>query len=224
MRYMVVQTDDGRLIIVSGASRSGKTAWTRRQAAKARRVLVWDIEAQWCELPGFRKITSRAELFEAIQSSKPARLAFVTSGSDIREEFNFWAACVMLWGRYRGPCVAIAEELADVSTPAKAPQEWGVLLRRGLKRGITIYAISQRWAEADKTGMNNASEFVVFRAVGKDVKYMSERTGIPFDELESLRPEYWDAECKRLKRGPFIRSTVTGTVERGEIRFPKPRA
>lgn len=202
-----MQTDDGRLIIVSGASRSGKTAWTRKQAAKARRVLVWDIEAQWCELPGFRKITSRAELFEAIQSSKPARLAYVSSGSDIRDEFNFWAACVMLWGRYRGPCVAIAEELADVSTPAKAPQEWGVLLRRGLKRGITIYAISQRWAEADKTAIGNASEFVVFRAAGDDVQYIARKSRLPLEQVEALKPL------------EFIRVSVTGEIERGALKF-----
>ena len=218
-----MQTNDGRLIIVSGASRSGKTAWVRQQTKAARRVLVWDIEAQWCELPGYRKITSRAELYAAIQSDKPARLAYVAGGADLKDEFNFWAACVMLWGRYRGGCVAIAEELADVSTPAKAPQEWGILLRRGLKRGITIYAISQRWAEADKTAIGNASEFVVFRAAGDDVRYMSQKARVPVADLEELRPEYWDTECKRLKRGPFIRATVTGTVTRGEISFPRPR-
>lgn len=218
-----MQTDDGRLIVVSGASRSGKTAWTRRKAAKVPRALVWDIEAQWCALPGFRKITTRAELFAAIQKPGPARLAYVAGSADLKDEFNFWCACVMLWGRYRGPCVAVAEELADVSTPAKAPQDWGILLRRGLKRGITIYAISQRWAEADKTAIGNASEFVVFRASGDDVGYMAKKARIPVADLEALNPEYWDADCTRLKRGPFIRSTVTGTVERGEITFPRPR-
>lgn len=204
-----MQTDDGRLVIVSGASRSGKTAWVRKETKAARRVLVWDIEAQWCELPGFQKITSRADLFAAIQSAKPARLAFVSSGLDLKAEFNFWAACVMLWGRYRGGCVAIAEELADVSTPAKAPQEWGILLRRGLKRGITIYAISQRWAEADKTAIGNASEFVVFRASGDDVAYMARKARIPADELEALRPL------------EFIRASVTGEKQAGRLTFRK---
>lgn len=202
-----MQTNDGRLVIVSGASRSGKTAWVRQQTKPARRVLVWDIEAQWCELPGFRKITTRAALFDAINSDKPARLAYVAGAADLKEEFNFWAACVMLWGRYRGGCVAVAEELADVSTPAKAPQEWGILLRRGLKRGITIYAISQRWAEADKTAIGNASEFVVFRAAGDDVAYMAKKARVPLADLEALQPLQ------------FIRATVTGEVERGALKF-----
>lgn len=201
-------TNDGRLIVVSGASRSGKTAWVRQQTKAERRVIVWDVEAQWCELPGYRKITSRAELFAAIQSDKPARLAYVGMCSgDLKEEFNFWAACVMVWGRYRGGCVAIAEELADVSTPAKAPQEWGILLRRGLKRGITIYAISQRWAEADKTAIGNASEFVVFRASGDDVSYMAKKARIQVERLEALKPL------------EFIRAGVMGETQSGKLSF-----
>lgn len=202
-----MKTEDGRLVIVSGASRSGKTAWVRQQTKAARRVIVWDIEAQWCELPGFRKVTTQAELFEAAGKPGPARLAYVAGGADLRAEFNFWAACVMLWGRYRGGCVAIAEELADVSTPAKAPQEWGMLLRRGLKRGITIYAISQRWAEADKTAIGNASEFVIFRAAGDDVAYISRKARVAVDDVAGLVPL------------EYIRAQPTGETQRGRLKF-----
>lgn len=202
-----MKTEDGRLVIVSGASRSGKTAWVRQQTKAARRVIVWDIEAQWCELPGFRKVTTQAELFEASGKPGPARLAYVAGGADLRAEFNFWAACVMLWGRYRGGCVAIAEELADVSTPAKAPQEWGMLLRRGLKRGITIYAISQRWAEADKTAIGNASEFVIFRAAGDDVAYISRKARVAVDDVAGL---------VQLE---YIRAQPTGETQRGRLKF-----
>lgn len=202
-----MKTEDGRLVIVSGASRSGKTAWVRQQTKAARRVIVWDIEAQWCELPGFRKVTTQAELFEAAGKPGPARLAYVASGADLRAEFNFWAACVMLWGRYRGGCVAVAEELADVSTPAKAPQEWGILLRRGLKRGITIYAISQRWAEADKTAIGNASEFVIFRAAGDDVAYISRKARVGVDDVAGLVPL------------EYIRAQPTGETQRGRLKF-----
>lgn len=207
---MAVQTDDGRLIVVSGASRSGKTAYVRRAVKAARRVLVWDIEAQWCELPGYRKITTRAELFEAVKGAGPARLAYVAGGADLKGEFNFWAACVMLWGRYRGGCVAVAEELADVSTPAKAPQEWGILLRRGLKRGIFIYAISQRWAEADKTAIGNASEFVVFRAAGDDVAYMARKARIPLEKLEALAPL------------EYVRADTLGGLQFDRLKFSRP--
>ena len=202
-------TTDGNLVIISGASRSGKTAYVRQAVRAEKRVIVWDIEAQWCELPGYRKITTRSELFRAVAGAGPARIAYVSGDADLKADFDFWASCVMLWGRYRGGCVAIAEELADVSTPAKAPADWGILLRRGLKRGISIFAISQRWAEADKTAIGNASEFVVFRASGDDVAYMAKKARIPVAELEALQPL------------EYIKAAVTGGMERGKLTFRK---
>jgi len=201
-----LKTEDGRLIVVAGASRSGKTAYTFRKIKGERRVIAWDIEDQYSGIRGFRRITKRADLLNACQSGGPQKIAYV-AGGDIKAEFDFWAGCAMYWGRYHGPCVAVADELADVTTPAKAPGNWGILVRRGLKRGITIFAISQRWAEADKTAIGNASEFVVFRATGDDVAYMSRKTRIPVTELEALQTL------------DYVRLTVTGEFDRGRLRF-----
>jgi hypothetical protein len=183
-----MQTSDGRLIVIGGASRSGKTAWTRREVAKDARVLAWDPEDQWSHERGFHRITTRAALLAAAKRPGPGRFAFV-AGGDLKAEFNFWAGCVMYAGRYVEPLSAIAEELADVTSQAKAPGNWGILLRRGLKRGINIYAISQRWAEADKTAMGNASEFLIFRqATGDDARYMARKTRVQEEEINSLKP------------------------------------
>lgn len=204
---VMVQTNDGRLIVVSGASRSGKTAYVVRAVRAEKRVIAWDIEAQWCNLPGWQKVTTRAELFKAVQRGGPAKIAYVTRAGDIRAEFDFFCGCSKYWGEFFGGCLVVAEELADVSSPSKAPGNWGMLQRRGLKRGITIYAISQRWAEADKTAIGNASEFVCFRAVGDDVQYMARKTRIPVADLEALKPL------------EYIRMAVTGESERGKLRF-----
>ncbi|WP_395137278.1 hypothetical protein [Schlegelella aquatica] len=203
-----MKTQDGRLYVIAGASRSGKTAWTRKQTVKARRVFAWDPEDQWAQLPGFRKVTKRAELLHAAQQSGPLKVAFV-AGGNLAEAFDFWAGCVMYAGRYVGPLDAIAEELADVTTPAKAPGNWGILLRRGLKRGISIWCISQRWSEADKTAVGNASDFVVFRqSSGDDVRYLARKTRIPEAEIEALAPLQ------------FVHmDALTGTIKRGRLSF-----
>jgi hypothetical protein len=204
---MKLETVDGRLIVIAGASRSGKTAWTSRAVRHDRRVIAWDPEDQWARLRGWRRITSRADLLAACQQAGPARIAFV-AGGDLKPEFDFWAACAQYWGRYHGACSVVAEELADVTSAAKAPGNWGILLRRGLKRGVTIYAISQRWAEADKTAVGNASEFVLFRmSSGDDIRYMSRKTRVPDTELLNLKPL------------EFVRYTVTGEFERGKLKF-----
>lgn len=203
-----MKTQDGRLYVIAGASRSGKTAWTRKQTANARRVFVWDPEDQWAQLPTYRKITNRAALLEAAKAPGPLRVAYV-AGGDLKSEFDFWAGCVMYAGRYIEPLDAVAEELADVTTPSKAPGNWGILLRRGLKRGINIWAISQRWSEADKTAVGNASDFVLFRmSSGDDVRYMSRKTRLSETGLELLKPL------------DFVHlDALTGTNTRGKLRF-----
>lgn len=203
-----MKTEDGRLYVIAGASRSGKTAWTRKQVAKARRVMVWDPEAQWCELPGYIKATTRAQLLDLAQRAGPLRVAYVAGGK-LGEEFDHFAGCAYYAGRYLGGLEVVAEELADVTTPSKAPGNWGILLRRGLKRGITIRAISQRWSEADKTAVGNASDFVIFRqSSGDDVAYLARKTRIDADRLGGLKPLEW-----------VQLDALTGEVSAGRLRF-----
>ncbi len=213
---MSLETVDGRLIVIAGASRSGKTAWAAKQVGTAPRAIAWDVEDQWGKLRGWRRVSTRAELFAACQKPGPARLAYV-AGGDIRAEFDYFCGCAMFWGRYHGPAVVVAEELADVTSQAKAPGNWGILLRRGLKRGISIYAVSQRWAEADKTAIGNASEYVCFSMRPRDVVYMADVTGLDRAELVAMKPVlYPDGRAKLL---PFVRVSVSGEIERGRLKF-----
>lgn len=205
-----MKTKDGRLKVVSGASRCGKSTQVAREVAGANRIIAYDPEAQWCEQKGFRKITSRKQMLEAIKTPGHMRLAYVPGG-ELKEDFDFVCACVMYAARYVAPdkeLVFIAEELADVTTPSKAPGHWGILVRRGLKRGITIYAISQRWAEADKTAFGNASEYVLFASRGDDISYIAKKTRIPEEEIAAL------------KAFEFIRfDPVTKEKSKGKLRF-----
>ncbi|MDR3158350.1 MAG: hypothetical protein LBU11_04925 [Zoogloeaceae bacterium] len=199
---------DGKLICVSGASRSGKTVYVMRSVASARRIVVWDVEAQWCEIPGFRRVSSRAALVAAAQAPGDMRLAYVEQG-DIIKGFDLWSGCVLYAGRYVEPLTAVAEEVADVTSSARAPGNWGMLLRRGLKRGINIYAISQRWQEADKTALGNASGLVVFRATTRqDAEYIASRAGAGAEDVWNLRP----LEYMRV-------ATHTREIERGVLTF-----
>jgi hypothetical protein len=200
-----LKTNDGRLIVVSGASRCGKTTQVANETKNERRICAFDPEAQWCTLPGWRKVTSRRELIEAMQARGHVRVAFVP-GPDLKSDFDFWSAVVFHAGRFFGPLVAIAEELADVTTPSKAPGNWGILLRRGLKRGITIYAISQRWAEADKTAIGNCSEFLIFTSRGDDVDYIARKARVPVEELDALEPFHF------LRVDPVTKARTPGKV------------
>ncbi|KGH20766.1 hypothetical protein [Comamonas thiooxydans] len=196
------------MFVIAGASRSGKTAWTRKRIAKARRIWAWDPEAQWCELPGWRKVSTRAELLAWAQKPGAQKVAFV-AGGQLKEDFDFWAGAVMYAGRYVAPLDAVAEELADVTTPSKAPGNWGILVRRGLKRGISLYCISQRWSEADKTAFGNASDFVIFRqSSGDDVTYLARKTRVEQGEINGLVPLQY-----------VHMNALNGEILRGKLRF-----
>lgn len=203
-----MKTQDGRLYVIAGASRSGKTAWTRKQTGREKRVMAWDPEDQWAQLPGWRKVTTRAQLLAAAQAPGPQRVAYVAGGS-LQAEFDFFAGAAMYAGRYVEPVHVIAEELADVTTPSKAPGNWGIILRRGLKRGITLWCISQRWSEADKTAVGNATDFVIFRqSSGDDVRYLSRKTRIEEGEINGLVPlQYVHMDA------------LTGNIQRGKLKF-----
>lgn len=184
---MSMQTKDGRLIIVSGASRCGKSTQVARETATERRIAAWDPEDQWSHMSGYVKCTTRKQLLDALKTKGFVRIAYVAGGT-LKAEFEFFCDAVMYAGRYVEPLVVIAEELADTTNTAKAPEKWGILVRRGLKRGITIYAISQRWAEADKTAIGNCSEFVIFSSRSDDIPYIARKSGVPADEISSLNP------------------------------------
>lgn len=203
-----MKTVDGRLYVIGGASRSGKTAWAKQQTAKLPRVLAWDVEDQWGQLPGWKRITNREELLREATNPGRFKLAFV-SGGKLTDAFDFWASLAMYVGRYCDPLAVIAEELADVTNVNKAPGAWGLLLRRGLKRNITIFALSQRWSEADKTAVGNATDFVLFRqSSADDVRYLSRKTRVPEEEINGLEP---------LQFVHF--NALTGTFERGKLKF-----
>lgn len=183
-----MKTVDGRIVIISGSSRTGKTTFTAKRTASDKRIFAWDPDDQWSQLRGYKRVTKRAELAQMADKPGQMRVAYVAS-ANLKEEFDFFCRCAFHWGRFHGGGVVIAEELADVTTTAKAPDGWGILIRRGLKRNITIYCISQRWAEADKTAFGNAREYVCFMsASADDVSYLSRKTRIPQEELNGLLP------------------------------------
>lgn len=182
-------TKDGKIYIFSGKSRSGKTARAAmlEKALAYQTVFAWDPEAQWCEVKGFKKVTSIQQLRELVKAGKRGKYAFVCNG-DLKQGFEQMCACVFHFAMFYGNALFIAEELADVTTTAKAGPEWGKVVRRGLKRGLSIFAISQRWQEADKTAIGNASEAFIFApATAKDAKYLADMFNLPVQDIGGLQ-------------------------------------
>jgi hypothetical protein len=137
---------------ICGNSGTGKSSTIKEKIKTARRVIVFDPDDEYGEITGFKRVFNVSELIALLiaHQNKSLKVAFVAEGA---KAFELWCSCVFNWGE----CLAVAEEIADVTTPSKAPPQWGRLIRRGRKYNIQIMAVTQRPAEADKTILANAA-------------------------------------------------------------------
>lgn len=180
------KTPDGKIIAIVGRSRSGKTAWLKKRIANSKRLLVWDIEGQYDD--NMQIVTTKGELVAAIKL-KEARISYQRPKN--KDEFDYWAKSALVFamlGSEQGLMSDIvAEEISDVTSPAKAPDGWGTLIRRGSKYGANIYGITQRPAESDKTLFGNCHE-VHCCAMRRpaDRKYMAEELDLSQAEIDGL--------------------------------------
>jgi len=189
------------ITVVCGSSGSGKSAWTKRQIKGRARVIVWDIDEEYINEQGFQAVRDKAELIHLLRTRKKGRFAYVAKSLN---EFDFWCKAAFAWGN----CTAVAEETADVTTPAKAPEGWGMLVRRGRKRGITIYGVTQRPAESDKTIIGNATlVHCGFLKRPQDRKYMSAEMNIKQSIVDDLKPLDW------------VESGADGKIKQGRMSF-----
>lgn len=183
-----LKTVDGKSFVVSGASRSGKTWFVTVLFSLFSRVMAWDPEDQWSKQPGFVRVTSLARLATLASQTThhPVKLAYVP-GQDMKKEFDMFCRILFRWVDTGLPAAGILEELSDVVPIGKADGHYGVLLRRGLKRGLWLANISQRWQEASKTAFGNASEFVIFAvADASDADYLAKKTSLPAADIAGL--------------------------------------
>lgn len=205
---------DGEMGLFTGATRQGKTASVKARIKKNKRVIVWspketmDCYAQfWGGAVVVRGIPA---LRSAILSTgkKTAHLVYVPWDFS---DFENFARLAFIWGTI-SPCVVVVEELADVTRPGKAPKGWGDLVRQGLGFGISIYAVTQRPSESDKTVLGNATFIRTHYLMRhEDRVSVSRHMGVKPEEIEKLKPlqfieRHNDGRIISAKLPPFPRS------------------
>ncbi len=202
---------DGTLYVVAGASRTGKTTWVAERVRHARRLLVWDSVGEWADRFGCERVTSIHELARGI--FRRARIAFDVPAS----QENFAAFCRLAWIFIRArQGTLVVEELADVTSPGKAPVYWGEVVRKGLRYGPEIYALTQRPSESDKTVMGNASILHVHQmAREEDVRYMARELRCDVQLVDALAPFAW------IERDRRTRALGTGILRKKRARTSK---
>lgn len=196
---------DGRVILVAGFTGSGKSAWVIQQCHRAMRLLVWDSDQEWSKRGLVEPVYTIDELKERLVADirKPGRLrlgyagpirltlAANRPGGAARHVEIFPVFCRLAWSWIRSAPgkTLVIEELADVTTPAKAPADWGEIVRKSRKHSADVYGLAQRPAEIDKTIVSNAAEIHSgFLAFPDDRVYIAKCLGVPVVDVEKLQP------------------------------------
>lgn len=187
--------------VVIGQSGAGKSTWMKRDAlvAKGKRVLFFDPDHEY----EVQRVTSVAEFVRRVKAGqgKPIRLAL--SCDSTPDSFAIFCATVRAALDARHKTVMVVDELADVTRIGKAAPDWGFLIRRGRKYGLSIRAGVQRPAECDKTVFSQcAYRWVGYTETPADQKRAAESIGVSVDEVASLKKlEYLFKTQDGLKRG-----------------------
>jgi hypothetical protein len=183
---------DGDMIYHAGASRTFKTVRARVDLKDARRLLVWDPKGRWAQTDRCTAVSTRHDLLRRLRSNPtgPARLAFVAFAKD---DFDFWGAAAFWWGRAAGEkgirTNVLAEEIANVTSPQKAPQGFHQLISQGLEFGITIHVITQSPMESEKTSFRNRTLLRVGQCErDDDAAYLARELRVPREKVDALKP------------------------------------
>ena len=207
-----MRSTDGRAVLVAGSTGSGKSAWVMQQVRLKPRLLVWDSLGEWSNKGRVSSAPSLPVLAEVIRKDicgrTNGRFAVGYTGLASREHFAVFCKLAWVWLRSRSGGALVVEELADVTSPAKAPPSWGEICRKGRHFEAEVYAITQRPAESDKTIIGNAAAIHTgLMAFPRDRAYMAECLDVPVAELAALKPLQWverDMRTRELRRGAVV--------------------
>lgn len=145
----VTQTADIQAVL--GASGTGKSHYVKSAIKRDRRLLVWDIEDEYPDLPAL----TLSQLPQAFAGKKARRAKFICSADASRRarEFDLFCRIAFAAGNLR----LVVEELRFVTTASRAPEGWAAITLRGRKRGIRTIGTSQRPAQIDKDFLGNCT-------------------------------------------------------------------
>lgn len=184
------------VVFVAGRRGSGKSSFLKQYARGFPRVIVWDVNDEYGAALGAVPAYTPSTFVEKVFSGAPVVVYVPKSDS----HFQFF--CRAVWSQR--DCLVLVDELADVTTVAKAQQWWGLIIRRGRHRGIKVAAGAQRPAEVDKTLIANATRLVSFHlGYERDRQLIGELIVVDPRALAALRPlHFYDADLVTLQVEP----------------------
>jgi len=169
--------------------------------------LVWDSVGEWSRDRIVTPVGSILRLHELITAdiANPGPFRYGFTGPVHEATFNSFCKLAFVWMKAAPGGVVVVEELADVTSPGKAPQGWGEIVRKGRHYSGSIYGLTQRPTESDKTLAGNADVIHCGRlSFPRDRKTLAEYLDVPVDHITELQSLHWierDMRTRELRTG-----------------------
>lgn len=173
-----------RHIMLCGVSGCGKSYRIRQWIDAVPVVIAWDPDEDY-QIARARTFRELGALWRAGER----RVALTVDPTPTA--FGYWAAWVRSSAQNEKlHAVVVAEEIAQVTAPGKAPPAWGWLQRQGRKYGLGVVSATQRAAESDKTAFTQARWIWIGQCGERDTAYLEREIGEPIPGR--ARPVIWD--------------------------------
>lgn len=200
-----------------GSSGSGKGVSVRAmlKAEKPKRLVVWD---PLNEYGAFCTVRTDSIAVMARTMDRPSFTVAFFPGKKVRDfgpVFEDFCRCV--WSA--GNCMALVEELSDVTTPSLAPPLWAQLTRKGRHRGLQLVACTQRPAKIDKDFLGSASYLRCFTLrYPDDQRALASVMGVPTAVVAGLTT-IQDEKATVIRY--LERDFLAGAAKEGQIRLTR---
>jgi len=192
---------DGKRMAVFGMSGSGKSYFTKNMVKGLDRVVVFDPEEEYGDLPGFQEITSYRSLLEVLYDCWDGafRIAYVPPAGHEQRALHEVSCLVERMqspykdGKLDKRTTLVVDEL-NLSFPLNYRPEFDGFARivsRGRKRGINVIGVTQRPAEVATRFRGNLDRIACFGlSLPNDFAVVKETMGpVAETEVRSL-PKY----------------------------------
>jgi hypothetical protein len=169
---------------------------------------VWDSAGEWWRACTLTPLGTLADLHSHIiaELRRPAVQRIAYTGPVTRAHFETFCRLAWVWLR-AAPGSLVVEELADVTSPGKAPAAWGEIVRKHRHARGVVYALTQRPAESDKTILGNAAVIHTGRLnMARDRAYMAAVLDVPQSDVDQL------ADLDYIERNMRTRALSRGRV------------
>ena len=168
--------NDAERTAVYGASGEGKTTFTRQRLTTSGRVVVYDTEAEYCDLPGFARVTTVAAVRDHLADHwrRGFRVVYQVPPGHEPEMLDRLSRLLLLaqkpYFRREKGAEQILFGVDEVNKGYPVTQlpaglwGFGEICSRGRKHGIEVWGVSQRVAEVNTRWRGNTTRSYFFRA------------------------------------------------------------